>query len=161
MCSYAVANFFQHFHLRVRERCAFNTVMCLKPGTEVAAAAASLNNCSVQQASMATAAAYATAAQGVRPLMQSTAADALYQLETQRIWWGRITQPELSNTPSSPPAVPTAAQVITCPQVQAIEFIAYAADTPTAQQRCGCMAGDIASAMPKVLPDRYELVYQY
>lgn len=121
--------------------------MCLKPGTEVAAAGAAINNCGVQQASMATAAAYATAAQGVRPLMQSTAAHALYQLETQRIWWERVTQPSV---PCSLSAVPTAVQVITCPQVQAIESLAYAADICTAEQRCGLMAGDLASTTPRV-----------
>lgn len=154
MC--AVANFFQHYQLRLRERCAFNTVMSLKPGTEVAAAAVALNNCGVSHASMATSAAYATAAQSVRPLMQSTAADALYQLETQRIWWGTITQPSSYPT-QAPPAVPIAARIITCPQVQAIECLACVTDAATAEQRCGLMCTCIAAAMTSMIPEQYNI----
>lgn len=68
---------------------------------------------------MATAAAYATAAQSVRPLVQSTAADALYQLESQQIWWRTVTQPSTVRMP----AVPTASQIVTSLEVQSLACV--------------------------------------
>lgn len=101
---------------------------------------------------MATAAAYATAAQSVRPLMQSTAADALYQLESQRIWWQSISKP--STTPALP-AVPTAAQIITCPQLLALDPFACAADASMSDQQCGLVSAGISAAVPFMFPEQY------
>jgi hypothetical protein len=133
--------------------------MALKPGTEVACSAVSLNTSSVNQASMATAAAYATAAQSVRPMLYATAADAMYQLETQRIWLQRIAQP----SDQMPLLVPTAAQIITCPQVQELESLAtatsLAAATSTTTQPGGLMSKEIANAMMSLLPDQYDISY--
>jgi hypothetical protein len=90
----------------------------LKPGQLAACASLDLFAASpgVPAArSLATAAAYATAAQGVRPLFRASAADAVYHMETLQLLWTNSGKSRAAQYSAA-----TATAVIACLQARSL-----------------------------------------